>query len=249
MAIRDESPGGAEEEGEPKEAPVHYQISITGRQAGAFFFALLVALGLSFFFGMKTGAEARRGPEPALRSAAVSESVVSPLASGERGERHPAPGSTVSGRSGMATKSAPPLKAELGEKRLGFEDAAPVVSAREPVGAESVPAATPLPTARPAPTPLPTVHETPAPTATPLKPKPAGPFYVQLLATRNEKTADELVKKLKRQGFRADVSTAPKQPELFRVRVGPYPDRPKAEAGRSKIKKVNPELKNPVVGP
>ena len=42
----------------PRPAPVHYQISITGRQAGFFFLLLLVALGLSFFFGMKTGAAA-----------------------------------------------------------------------------------------------------------------------------------------------------------------------------------------------
>src|SRR5438552_19173946 len=54
--MADEARGGS---GEP--GPVHYQISITGRQAAAFFLALLVGLGLAFCFGMKTGSAARRG--------------------------------------------------------------------------------------------------------------------------------------------------------------------------------------------
>ena len=55
---------------EEKAAPVHYQVAVTGRQAAAFFLVLLGALGLSFFFGMKTGAAAKRGPDAVTALAA-----------------------------------------------------------------------------------------------------------------------------------------------------------------------------------
>ena len=72
---------------EEKDGPVHYQVSVTGRQAAAFFLVLLAALGLSFFFGMKTGAAAKRGPD------AVTALTVGFMA------RHPhPPGDGVAGR-------------------------------------------------------------------------------------------------------------------------------------------------------
>ena len=64
-------------------APVHYQISVTGRQAAFFFLLLLLALGLSFFFGMKTGAAARRGPGAVATLASASDIPVPTLAPAE----------------------------------------------------------------------------------------------------------------------------------------------------------------------
>ena len=55
---------------------VHYQLSITGGQAGAFFLTLLVALCLAFFFGMKTGSASRRAPDNVARLSAASDIAV-----------------------------------------------------------------------------------------------------------------------------------------------------------------------------
>ncbi|MEO6325544.1 MAG: SPOR domain-containing protein, partial [Thermoanaerobaculia bacterium] len=224
MAPHDEAPDPVDP-AEVVEGPVHYQISITGRQAGSFFIALLLALGLAFFFGMKTGAAARRGFDP---RAAVGDAPVAaalpPEEKGERGEKTETAGPSA------PTRSNPAL-AEVGEKKLGFDDgppatARPVQTPRpEPTAtsAAAVPTEAPEPTrtARPEPTrtarPGPT-QRAGAPAATPAAPvttpgaspkptKAPGPFFVQLLATHNTKMADELVKKLKKQGFKADVSS------------------------------------------
>ena len=69
---------------EEKEGPVHYQVSVTGRQAAAFFLVLLASLGLSFFFGMKTGAAATKGPDRVSALAAQSDIPV-PTASADEG--------------------------------------------------------------------------------------------------------------------------------------------------------------------
>ncbi|MGZ5430858.1 MAG: hypothetical protein ACXWEX_05610, partial [Thermoanaerobaculia bacterium] len=71
--------------------PVHYQISVTGRQAAFFFLLLLVALALAFFFGMKTGATARSGPGAVATLAAASDLPVPTLAPSEspREEKKP----------------------------------------------------------------------------------------------------------------------------------------------------------------
>mgnify|MGYP001062122166 CR=1 FL=1 len=62
----------------------------------------------------------------------------------------------------------------------------------------------------------------------------AGPFWVQLLGTSSAEKADALAKKLKVDGFRPDVSVVPGKKGLFRVRIGPYPDRTQAEAEMKK---------------
>jgi cell division septation protein DedD len=101
----------------------------------------------------------------------------------------------------------------------------------------------------------------PAPTAAPIPvPKPAakpasklaakGPFYVQVLATKDAARADELAKRLKGEGFSADVAVIPGKPGWFRVHVGPFKDRAKAEALAKKIKASDKQIKNvPLVVP
>ena len=198
---------------------VHYQISVTGRQAAAFFLALLVALGLSFFFGMRTGAAAKKGPETIAALSQASDLPV-PAAKGE--ER----------------RGAPPKAAE--GVRLGFGPG----KGTEPPKAE--------------PTPTPPVTKPPEPTATPVpKPPPAPakaapkkePYWVQVLATQKAGVADDLTKKLKADGFPADVTAVPGKPGWFRVRVGPYPDRAKAESAAAKIQKVEKTKNRPLVVP
>ena len=65
-----------------------------------------------------------------------------------------------------------------------------------------------------------------------------GPFWVQVLVTKSPQKADSLAKKLKADGFKPDVSLVPGKEGLFRVRVGPYADRPKAEGGAKKVEKL-----------
>ncbi len=214
---------------EEKDGPVHYQVSVTGRQAAAFFLVLLAALGLSFFFGMKTGAAAKRGPDAVTALAAQSDLPVRPEAAEDA--------------------DAPPTPAPT-EAPLGFS--APELSRRE----EVAPTPRPEPVVKEEPAPVPVVRElSPEPTAVPKAAAPAaprgeeGPFWVQLLVTSSAEKADSLAKKLKRDGFRSDVSLVPGKKGLFRVRVGSYPDRARAEAAAKKVQAAEKLGTRPIVVP
>ncbi len=206
---------------------VHYQISVTGRQAAAFFLALLVALGLSFFFGMKTGAAAKRGPETIAALSQASDLPVAALKAEEK-------------RGG--SKAAEDVK-------LGFS---PEKAAEPGTSEPAKPTPAPPPTKQPEPTatPVPKSAAVPAKAATPAK--AAGkkePLWVQVLSTQKASAADDLTKKLKADGFPADVTPVPGKPGWFRVRVGPYPDRAKAESAAAKIQKVEKTKNRPLVVP
>ena len=213
---------------EEKDGPVHYQVSVTGRQAAAFFLVLLAALGLSFFFGMKTGAEARRGKDPVSALAAQSDIRMPEADDGEGAEK------------------ATPVPTEV---PIGFESAAP-----EParvVERPAPPAEAPKPVAT---EPEPTPRRTEAPAQDPAKEAVApkaeeGPFWVQILVTKSAEKADDLAKKLKADGFRPDVSLVPGKAGLFRVRIGSYADRAKAEAAAKKVEKAEKLQTKPIVVP
>jgi cell division septation protein DedD len=206
--------------------PVHYQISITGRQAGFFFLLLLVSLGLSFFFGMKTGAAARKGPGGA---AAV-----------------------IASASDIPVPTLAPAVEKKADDALGIkpeEKKAAAAEEKEAKDAKKAAEAAPAPTAVPA-TPVPQ-----APTAVPapkpaVKAAPKGPFYVQILATKNAAAADDLAKRLKGEGFAVDVAAIPGKPGWFRVHGGPFKDRAKAAALAKKIKATDKQIKNlPLIVP
>ena len=58
------------------------------------------------------------------------------------------------------------------------------------------------------------------------------------------------MKRLKDEGFAADVSAVPGKDGWFRVRVGPFKERSKAEATARKIKTTDKQIKNtPLVTP
>lgn len=198
---------------------VHYQISVTGRQAAAFFFLLLVALTLAFYFGMRTGAAAKKGPGAAATLAQASDIPVPTMP--------PAAG-------------APPEK-PAEEPKLGFAEGGKGPAPEAPKSEPPKPSATapppPPPTAAPA-------TPTPKPPA-----KKEGPFYVQVLATQKADVADEMTKKLRADGFSADVTPVPNKPGWFRVRVGPFADRAKADAAAGKIQKVEKTKNRPIVVP
>lgn len=260
---------------EPGDGPVHYQISITGRQAAAFFLGLLVSLGFAFFFGMKTGAAARRGPNALQSLAQVSDLPVPTPAPAEAAHPVAAPAAT-------SDPAEAPRPVEPGEKRLGFDDAAPTEAdtKAETKGDSKAPArATPkaeakdaakdagrddarldarkapapqdapkevaskpakdgvktAPASGPSATPVP-AKVTPAAKAAPDAKKAAASWFVQALATKNAQAADDLAKRLRKGGWKADVSLAPNKPGVFRVRVGPYAEKAKADAAARKIR-------------
>lgn len=215
--------------------PVHYQISVTGRQAGFFFLLLLAALALAFFFGMKTGAAARSGLGAAATIVSASDPVPT-LAPSEAAREARKPGTT-------AEKAAEETLGFAAEKRAALKDAAAAASTPAPV-ATGVP--TPKP---PPPTAAPTDGQKEA-VAKPATKGAAGPFFVQVLATRKAPAADELMKRLKGEGFAADISAVPGKEGWFRVRIGPFKDRAKAEATAKKIKTADKQIKNtPLVVP
>ncbi len=234
------------------EGPVHYQISITGRQAAAFFIALLVALGLAFFFGMKTGAAARKAPDAVTRLASASDIPVPTVPP----ETAPAP---AEARPAAAPTAAAP---EAVERKLGFEDAppadtpTPLPKKDAEKKAERKPAAAPAkkePEAKPERSEPPRAaepaeHARAAEHAKAAKKEKDGPFVVQVAALAAEK-ADELAARLKKAGFRTDVSPAPGKPGTFRVRVGPYADHAKAEAVARRLVAEKWAKNPPVVKP
>ena len=234
---------------EEKDGPVHYQVSVTGRQAAAFFLGLLAALGLSFFFGMKTGAAAKKGPDSVTALAAQSDILVpAPESDRERGDR---------------TTPVPT------EAPIGFDAASPGASRQpapraEPSAKEAPKAASrqerPVPAQEPkivelGPTPVATRAEKAAPAPVPMKATdPAkeadGPFWVQIVVTSNAEKADDLAKKLKADGFKPVVSPVTGKKGLtFRVRIGPYPDRAKAESAATKVQKAEKLDTKPIVVP
>ena len=69
-------------------------------------------------------------------------------------------------------------------------------------------------------------------------PTPPWNFSARTVATNT--TAD---------GFRPDVSLVPGKKGLFRVRIGSYPDRPKAEAAARTLEKSGKLQAKPIVLP
>ena len=221
--------GGDERPGRP---PVHYQVSVTGRQAGLFFLLLLAALALSFFFGMRTGAAARKGPGAAATLVAASDLPVPTLAPSE------------SPRKKAEIPAEMPTEAPLGFSAGGR--ATPKGTA-----AAATPSAVPTPASAPAKPSMAKADASPPPkNASAPKAVPKGPFWVQVLATKKAPAADDLVKRLKSEGFAGEVSAVPGKDGWFRVRVGPFKERARAEAAAKKIRSTDKQIRNrPLVVP
>lgn len=234
---------------EEKDGSVHYQVSVTGRQAAAFFLGLLAALGLSFFFGMKTGAAAKRGPDADTALAARSETQVpAPESDGERGDRAvpvptEAPIGFDAGSSEASREPAPRAEPPAREATKAAARQERPVPEEEPKIVELAPPPVATPTERAAPAPAPVRTTVPSKEAD-------GPFWVQIVVTSNAEKADDLAKKLKADGFKPVVSPVTGKKGLtFRVRVGPYPDRAKAEAAAAKVQKAEKLGTRPIVVP
>ncbi len=263
---------------EEKEAPVHYQISVTSRQAGGFFLALLLALGLAFFFGMKTGAAARK-KEPETRLADATETVPAddaaeprrrlgfdkargkspePTPSPEEPTKVPTetPKEVTKEPTPEPTREPTVMVAEAKSKEATKEpqlvkDAAAAAKTAAPEPTTSSPpqrtALAPKPTKTPA-KPAPKATPAPEPTAEARVTHKDGPFYVSVLAIKDARKVDEVAKRLKAAGYKADVLPVSGRAGMFRVRVGPYAEKSRAEAAARKIRESEKALRvKPVV--
>ena len=224
---------------EEKDGPVHYQVSVTGRQAAAFFLGLLAALGLSFFFGMKTGAAAKRGMDPI--SALTAQSDISVPAAE---------------REGRGDKAAP----EPTEAPIGFEAATPVPPADE--GAEDVrPRRAGLPrwksrrswSSRPNRRPCRRGRRRPLPSRR-RSPRRGEAGRRGLLGPdrRHVRCREGGRSRQEAQDRRIQAGRLPgdrQEGPSFRVRIGPYSSRATAEAAATKVQKAEKLQTKPIIVP
>ncbi len=181
---------------------VYYEIQLTARQLTVGLVLLALALVAAFLLGYGAGSSMRGAPEPApARAGGLAEEVLTPP-----------PGVTPSGA--VATAS-------------------PTPSPRPTATPTAAPAG---PTPAPTVTPRPIATATPRPTATPApeaRPARRG-YWVQVLAARHAEAVAKARSRLVELDFPRNRHWVVQTPTaegviLYKVRVGPFPDRQSAE--------------------
>ena len=213
---------------------MHYQLTFTARQAVGGFVALLISLGLAFYFGLMSGLSGKSAP----------------------------PGDDASGKSADAGGVSAAAAEDPGEALPPIETAVPTAAAPSgPLGSRTLLAGgaptTPVPAEPTAPATLQTfqdgtadeietapIAEAPG-TTVPVEAKPpapaaaaAGKFWVQVASLTSREEAGSLSTRLTRRGFRSQVLTAsgPRgKGKVYRVRVGPYRSEDDAERAATKL--------------
>ena len=126
-----------------------------------------------------------------------------------------------------ATSSVPAAAAE------------PAADKPRPVAAAPAPAPprpAPIAAAKPVPPPPAPVAAT-EPAGAPSTALRAGGFVVQVAAVKERGEADTIARRLSSKGYPAFVTTAPGGVQMFRVRVGKFPDRREAETIAGRLEK------------
>ena len=193
------------------ESRSHYQLSFTAKQAMTFFVVCLVALGLSFFFGLMTGLSGRAPGPPR-----AAEAATAPTPAPERSaERDGAPAAASPSRTRLAAEIAPdtsaPAEAPTAPAVLqAFEDRGP----SEP---------TPAPGKR-----------------APAAPGPGtSVLWIQVASLASRGEAESLAGRLSRRGHRAQIAEAQTpRGRVFRVRVGPFRSEPEAARAAEKLRQA-----------
>ncbi|HEV8611052.1 MAG TPA: SPOR domain-containing protein [Thermoanaerobaculia bacterium] len=191
------------------QAPTHYQISITAKQALSLFLGLLAVLGLSYFFGLMTGLAGSEAPEGAGAAEATSHaaegSPPTPAAATEGVPREnvafPVPVTAVPSAGGPAPASPKTVQV--------FEDGEGGTSPSRPA---------------------------PARAGSPRRETRSGGFRVQVLSVSSRADADAEAARLSRLGLpvRVEPGTGPRG-AVYRVRVGPYETREEAEEASRRL--------------
>ncbi|MCP4895710.1 MAG: hypothetical protein GY906_01945 [bacterium] len=181
-------------------APTYYQIELSGKTLTALLIVLALLLIVAFVFGYGAAWSVLASDSGTKAPTPV---IVTPTPTPETVDVGPAPG----------------------------EDPSPT--------AVPVESATPRPTATPRPEPTQTPRPQATPTRVPPTPTPAqagaeGIFWVQLLAVRNQQALETARREAERLGFPKDhqrvvESSVAGGGRLYKLRIGPFPDRTSAE--------------------
>lgn len=123
----------------------------------------------------------------------------------------------------------PPIPTDALESKR--PEPAPVEVNRQPTRPRETTTSTPRPQAeKPKPKP---VAQKPKPPVNKPKPSTSGPaFWIQVMASTDRPRAEEFLRKVKANGFGAVMVN---EGAFYKIRVGPYRDRPKADAAKSRV--------------
>ena len=210
----------------------HYQISLTARQAVGIFAALLVALGLAYFFGLMTGLSGRAAAVAPEATPPIGEAALEPPPIETVVPKAPAP---YGSRTEIAGALEPPVP-------VTAEPAAP--SVLQPFEDASAEEASKLAEASPGKAPAPASAGGAAERA-------SGGYWVQVASLSSREEAGSLSGRLSRKGYPAQLQAAPGpngKGKVYRVRLGPY--RSEGEAARVADRLTRQErIKGPWVVP
>jgi cell division septation protein DedD len=190
------------------------EIQLDGKQLVFLFMAATVVAVVIFLSGVMVGRGVRAPVTEQVD--VVSEAVVDPTA--------PPATKTVATTSGGASAASNETLTYPGR----LEGQAPPVESLEEAEDPTAPQARApervakndaRPAAQPAAATAPAANSEP----------PGSGFVVQVAATKQRTEADTIAKRLVGKGYPAFVTTPPSGPQMFRVRVGKYPDRKEAD--------------------
>ncbi len=236
--------------------PSYYEVALTNRQVLIAFVVLLTCLVTAFLSGVwigRGGSSPARIPPATLEAAATStEPPLEQLTffnGKEAGTR--TSGAAGSGAAPVAAERVAPPAADApatAEERATETmrqnlDATMAANRTIPAPAAAAPTATtpkatpaaaaPPATTAPAKAPAPAKKEPAA-----AKPSVAGKTFVQVYSSNNGPRAREIVAQLRKGGFTVVMTETPKGGGTnYRVRVGPYAERTKAEAAATRLRR------------
>ena len=230
-----------------------HEFQLNGKQLVFLFMAGTVVAVAIFLSGVLVGRNVRSS-KPAESVAAVSPATaVDPTAGAQRAPvaasapsdgSSPASQETLTYPDRLEDPTPPPetLKETSAPRPSPSTARETVKPAPQQAPSRETRATTPSPAAARAQTPPPPVHETaaaPEPKrAESVASEPAGNgFVVQVAAVRQRREAEVIAKRLASKGYPSFVTTAAGAAHVFRVRVGKYPDRQKAEAVKARLEK------------
>jgi cell division septation protein DedD len=209
-----------------------HEIQLSGKQLVFLFMATTIVAVVIFLCGVQVGRNVRGGDRVAASDA--SDTVAS-------GTATPAPASTVSeaATSSGPPPAEPPAPAQEPEDELSY---AKRLQQADPAAGDKVATAAPAAAkpveekGAPAKGGPPPIKAEPAAAAAPLG--RAGQWVVQLSAIKDRGQAVTQARELVAKGYPAFVlDPAPGAPPIYRVQVGGYPDRDKADQAARKLEK------------
>jgi DedD protein len=226
-----------------------HEIQLNGKQLVFLFMAATVVAVVIFLCGVMVGrgVPQRAGDvtEVPLEAAAIDPTVLPPAATSSSSSTAAAPLTasetlTYTERLEEPTPAAESLKAPAdtatATSSVPAPAAQPVAEKPRPVAAAPAPAPAALPPAPIAPTKPATPPAAAVTPAAAKEPSGAG-FVVQVAAVKERGEADAIARRLSTKGYPAFITTAPGGVQMFRVRVGKFPDRREAETIAGRLEK------------